>query len=748
MHRSLPGRTTLPVFLSLGLALAALPATARARTLPSADLAPADTLIGEVHGPDGEPVRGAEVYVVEMDRSVLTDATGGFIIAHTEESSYTLRVSAAGYASWVGKVRPSVGSPVVVGLKVQAFELEPLTVSATRSAISSKDSPLPAVSFGRAELDQGFSVSLAHTLEEVAGVRTLSTGAQIGKPIIRGMSGPRVLVLVNGMRLEDYSWSQEDAPAVDAQMADRVEIVRGPASVLYGSDALGGIVNVAPAPLPDAWGGEPVMRNSATLYAASNSREGGLGLTNEGARGAWSWRARGIGRYSGSIHTPAGELDNTGFFSINGDGALSYRSGWGSLTTRFAHYGGEFKLLEATGPEAGAGQGQDAGPERKLADDRVQVLGRFPTKHGLLEAKGQFQRHWLEEVGDVPGQPGVEAPEFELTLYTSTAELLAHHTIGSRIRGTAGVSVMHQVSSSGAGRTIVPDATTRSGGLFDLEQADLGRVSILAGVRIDNQSIGATLHDTIRYTQASWSLGGVLHLNDLLSLSANLGSGWRAPSLFELFANGPQIGDARYEIGDSLINPEYNFDMDGGIRLDASRVHIAVTAYRNAVRDYIYLLPTGDTLQGFQVFRHKQGDATLTGGEASIDVEATPTLTLGSHADMVRGELNATGGPLPLMPPARVAVSAKFHRGERYFSAEVEHVIKQTRLTEFDTPTNAYTLLNLGAGFTAHLVGRYLALDLQVLNAANTSYRDFLSRYKRFAQNPGRNIVLRVHTEL
>jgi outer membrane receptor protein involved in Fe transport len=748
MDRSLSRRTAVSFALLLGLTLAALPATVRARTLPATPAAPADTLTGQVRGPDGEPVPDAEVYVVEMDRSVLTDTTGTFRLAHTEQSTYTLRVSAPGYASWVGKVSPSNGHTVNVSLKSEAFELEPLTVSATRSAIASKDSPLPAVSFGRAELDKGYSVSLAHALEEVSGVRTLSTGDEIGKPVIRGLSGPRVLVLVNGMRLEDYSWSQEDAPAVDAQMADRVEVVKGPASVLYGSDALGGIVNVAPAPLPDAWGGEPVVRSSATLYGAWNNREGGLGLMNEGANGSWSWRARGIGRYSGSIHTPSGELDNTGFFSINGDGALSYRSGWGSLTTRFAHYGGEFKLLEANGPPAGAGQAQDQGPERKLADDRVQVLGRFPTSHMLLEVKGQFQRHWLEEVGDVPGHPGVEAPEFELTLYTSTAEFLAHHTLGSRVHGTAGVSLMHQVSASGAGRTIVPDATTQSGGLFDLEQIDLGRLSLLAGARIDNRSIGATLHDTLRYTQASWSAGGVMHLTDILSLSANVGAGWRAPSLFELFANGPQIGDARYEIGDASLHPEQNIDVDGGIHLDASKVRAQLTMYHNAVRDYIYLLPTSDTLQGFQVFRHKQGDATLTGGEASIHVEVTPVWSLESHGDWVRGELNATGGPLPLMPPPRVAVGAEWHQGDRYLFGEVEHVTKQTRLTEFDTPTNAYTLLNLGAGFNANLVGRDMAFDLQVHNAANTSYRDFLSRYKRFALNPGRNIVLRIQTGL
>ncbi len=708
-----------------------------------------DTVTGRVEGPNGAAVPEAEVYLVEIDRSVLTDASGRFRITHAPGGSFTLRVSAPGYASWVGKVAGASDHPVVVSLKLNAFQLEPLTVSASRRALSPEDSPLPAVSFGREQLDKGFNVSLAHTLKEVPGVHDLSTGGEIGKPVIRGMSGPRVLVLVNGMRLEDYSWSDEDAPAVDAQMADRVEVIRGPASVLYGSDAMGGVVNVAPAPLPDAWGGRPTMRWSGTLYGAWNNREGGLGLANEGANGSWSWRIRGIGRLAEALHTPNGELDNTGFMAATGEGAVSYRGRWGSLTTRLAHYGGEFKLLEANGPPAGAVEGQDQGPERKLADDRVQLLGRFPKGGMVLETKGQLQRHWLEEVGDVPGQPGVEAPEFELTLVTATGEVLAHHSfdgLGAPIHGTLGLSGTRQGSTSGAGRQIVPDATTHTGGLFLIEQLDRGPFTVMGGARVDVRALYADGHDPLHYTAGSWSIGGVYHASDVVSFSANLGSGWRAPSLFELFADGPRIGDLRYEIGRTDLNPEKNYDIDAGFHLEGSRVRVDLSAYHNFVVDYIYLLPTGQMIDSLQVFRHEQEDARLVGGEGSVEVEVTPMVTLQTHGDLVRGTLATDDSPLPLMPPPSLAGGLNLHRGERYFSAEVEHHWKQTHLTEFDFPTGAYTLLNLGGGFTTDLPGRTVDVDVQVHNAFNKGYRDFLSRYKAFAMNPGRNIVVRFHT--
>lgn len=318
--------------------------------------------------------------------------------------------------------------------------------------------------------------------------------------------------------------------------------------------------------------------------------------------------------------------------------------------------------------------------------------------------------------------------------------------MGGSLHGTLGLNVTHQGSDSRAGRQLVPDATTNSGGLFLLEQLDRGPLTLLGGGRVDVRRLDAQGHAALDYSAGSWSAGAVYHVSPSFSFSANLGSGWRAPSLFELFADGPRIGDARYEIGRTDLRPEKNLDIDAGLHLDVGRVRADVSAYRNLVVDYIYLLPTGEMRDSLQVFRHQQGDARLLGGEGSVEVEVTPLLTLQSHGDLVRGTLTADDSPLPLMPPPRLAGGAELHQGERYLSVELEHSWKQTHLTQFDFPTDAYTLLNLGAGFTTELTGRTIDVDIQVHNATNTSYRDFLSRYKAFALNPGRNVTVRLHT--
>jgi iron complex outermembrane receptor protein len=216
-----------------------------------------------------------------------------------------------------GTLRDPRGAPVEdarieLTMTETPFLLAPVTVTATRVPARPVDTPLPTSELRPDRLQRSQGISLAQAVAGLPGVRALSTGEQIGKPVIRGLSGARVLTLDNGSRLEDYSWSDEDGPSVDVRLAGRIEVIRGPASVLYGSDALGGVVNVIPAPLPDARVGAPFTRVGILAYGASNNAEIGSGLRVEGGRGRVGWRLFGIGRHGGDVHTPDGEIPNTG----------------------------------------------------------------------------------------------------------------------------------------------------------------------------------------------------------------------------------------------------------------------------------------------------------------------------------------------------------------------------------------------------------------------------------------------------
>src|SRR5881296_2491135 len=366
----------------------------------------ADTLSGRVTDRAGSPLPTATVLVSELHRVATTGADGAFVLADLPSGRYTVIVRHVGFAPVAREVVIRGATTLGVALERAPLWLEPVTITATRAPIPTLASPLATAALSEDALRREQSVSLAHSLSRLPGIHALSTGAQIGKPVIRGLAGARVLVLADGSRLEDYSWSDEDGPSVDARLAQRVEVIRGPASVLYGSDALGGVVNVIPEELPDANGGPRTIRSAFELSGASINAEVDAAARVEGASGGWGWRVYGIGRLAGSLHTPAGELDNTGFNALSGEASVGTRSARGSTTLRYSRYGGEFKLLEAEGPPAGGTEG--GGPERKLPEDRLQVASEYLLGGLRLETKAQWQRHWLSEVSDTGtgGGPG------------------------------------------------------------------------------------------------------------------------------------------------------------------------------------------------------------------------------------------------------------------------------------------------------------------------------------------------------
>jgi len=672
----------------------------------------------------------------------MATADGGFRLV-LAPGRYTLAVRRHGFAPAVREISVGVppGGTFEIVLRPSAFQLEPMTVTATGQPLASETSPLPADALAGDALRQAQSVSLAHVVEALPGVRTISTGSQVGKPVIRGFSGPRVLVLENGSRLEDYSWSDEDGPSVETAFVRRIELIRGPASVLYGSDALGGVINVIPEQLPDAAGGPGFLRTGFTLSAASNNIEIAPGAQVEGARGNLGWRVAAIGRHASNLHTPAGELDNTGFGAFNGEATAGWRWPSGSaLAVRVVHYGGEFKLLEANAPP-----GETGGPERKAGDERVQITGQRPLGNWRLETKAQLQRHSLIEVAD--DSTGTESEQFNLLLQTASLDLLAHH------RGTTfGITTVGQRNDASGREPIVPDARVLSGAAFAFEQwsPGSGRWTLLAGLRADARRLSAQRDDSLgvvaqdRNSQAWSGNAGVVFTpvpGGGLSLSLNVGRAWRAPTLFELFANGPHIGEARYELGDATLKPEASRGVDFGMRWSGRHARLELTAYHNHMSDYIYITPTAVFIDSLRVYQYGQAEAELLGGEAVLEAEIGRGLVARSRVEAVRGTNLASHEPLPLLPPVRAAVG--FGWRDR-FTVAVDASARPKRLNPLDIPTAGYALLHIGGGADVRLFGRAMHLDLSLRNALNQRYRSFLSRYKEFAFDPGRNLIVRL----
>ncbi len=654
-----------------------------------------------------------------------------------------------------------VSGPPLSADSAAVSALAPRVVSGASGPIDPDRWPLPCSVLAGDSLQREHTLPIARAIESLPGVHTLSTGEAIGKPVLRGLAGPRVLVLEDGYRLEDYSWSDEDGPSLDLRLVDRAEVIRGPASVLYGSDALGGVVNAVPAALPDGRGQAPFARAGLEAYAASNNDEFGGAVRLEGASQAWGGRLFVVGRTASDLHTPEGTIPNTEFHAGNGEAALGFRGEGGGATLRYARQAGEFELLGADTPSLGQGS-QETSPRHKLDDNRIQFDGSIPLGGFRFECRAQWQDHSLIEIAGAAAGAGAESETFHLVLDTYALDLLAHHGAGA-LRGTLGVSGLAQTNDTRGPIPVVPDAKTYAGAAFALEELDRGRWSFQAGGRVDRRHLDTErnavlgLPDQSRADIEVSASGGLLfRATEILTLSANAGRGFRSPSLFELYANGPHLGEPRYELGDPELTPERSFEADLGARARWQRVRLELDGFVNRIDHFIHVLPIGETrvvgADTLAVYEYTQGDARLAGGELAAEIDAARPLTLRARADYARGQNLSLDQPLSQVPPLTLALEIELRGANLGWaeqgsaSIEVEHASEQNRLGPFDVATDSYTLLHLDAGISRRFGGRTLRADLRVHNLLDQTYRSFLSRYRTFAPDPGRNVVLRLST--
>jgi outer membrane receptor protein involved in Fe transport len=712
------------------------------------------SLTGQITDRDRHPVAGVAVSIRALQRSTTSDGQGRYRLADLPNGRYRVSFAQVGFAPRLAEVTIAAATDLSVQLTPTAVALPPIVVSAAPTPRTSLTSPLSATVLEGDALRRSQSVSIARAIELLPGGRSLTTGAQIAKPMIRGLSGDRVLVTENGHRLSDYSWSDEDGPSLDARLAERVEVIRGPMSLLYGSEALAGVVNAIPAALPEAGA---ATRWHAELSGASNNAETGTMVGLSGSKGRSGYRLTGLLRRAAALHTPEGELENTGFVAVNGEGAYAIRNDHGSVTFRVAHNGGEFKLLEANGPVQVPGV-KDAGPERKSHDERLQVDAVRVAGGWRLNGQAQFQQHGLIEVSDdASGTPGTEATAFDLRLNTISATASAHHDVGGPVALTVGATGIHQSSATRGPIPLVPNATTNGVAGFAVAEVHQRRWNLLVGARGDASKVEGDPNATLAFTGTSKSfsaltgnVGASYTLTDGVALGINGGRAWRAPNLFELFTNGPKVSEARYEIGDADLRAEVGTTLDGSLRWQAAHVRGEVTAFRHLVKDFIYIAPTGTTNGGLAVYQYRQADALLTGAEAEAEVDLAEAFTARARIDGVHATNRETDAPLPLIPPTRSVIGLEWHNAaahHAHLGVDLVSVAKQDRLAALDLATDSYHLVEIEGGVRQVVGGRLIEIDLAVHNAGNVAYKDFLSRYKQFALNPGRDIMLRISTD-
>ncbi len=687
---------------------------------------------------------GALVSLVGGRGSALTGGDGAFRMEVVGAAAREIRVERPGYGSRTVSLAEDRGAdPVVVELVASPIALAGLVVTGAIRARTAEETLRPVNVVAGEELQSRLEGTVASALAGQPGLAVATMGPATARPVIRGLGGDRVLILEDGVRVGDVSSSAPDhAMALDGSLARRVEVVRGPATLLYGSNALGGVVNVIrdeiPTTVPDRLSGFASLRGST----ASASLAGSAASTFRVADRV-PLRIEASGRRAGDLRTPVGVLRNTSASSWNIGAGASYVADWGYAGAAFRSYRNNYGI--PGGFTGGHEEGVAIEMEHistKLRAVVDQPAGPFET----IELHGSYT--WYRH-------PEIEPPDILGTLFklqTTTVETLARTSPGGPFSaGAVGARASREEFGFGGG-VHTPDTrrTTLTG--FAVQEMEFGPVRVEGGLRYEwtktdplqddpDSEIGAVRDRN--FPAMSGSLGILYSAGSGMVLGATAGRSSRTPDVNELYSEGPHLAAYSFEIGNPSLDVETGNGLDLFVRYGGERLRTEVTGFYNAISGYIYGRYTGETSRvQLPIYQHRGNDAVLAGFEAAVDGDLGRGWAFYGAASYVRGELEDTGTPLPLIPPLQGRLAVEHERPAWFVRAEADIAAEQDRVDEFEVPTDGYVVLHAAAGARFAMAGRLTVLTANLRNATNQTYRNHLSRIKEIMPEAGRSLSI------
>ncbi|TVQ09950.1 MAG: TonB-dependent receptor [Bacteroidetes bacterium] len=683
----------------------------------------------------------------------ITDATGHYILTNLPPGKHTLIAQSMGYARTEKEFEAIEDRTFEVDVKLipTGINLDEVVLTSSPTASGFRYQP-DAVFLGE-KLQRRSEPSFGEMLNGQPGVAMRSFGSAPARPVIRGMDGDRILILENGERMGDISETSADhAISLDPLVASRLEVVRGPASLLYGSSALGGVINLMTTDIPDQWdrGLTGVVSGQG---ATMNNMGAGFGRLTYG-HDTWATTARFAMRQSGNITTPEGVLPQTSMNNM--DGAV----GWGinreNLTggLSLSMFNQTFEIPEEI---------EDEDESIEVRARRLSFQGRFGSNlNGNFFDKAQWRfnaSHFFQQEIEIEyNEDGTvdEDIELEYDQYALSSTLtLQHKPRGIFARGAMGLSFLGQTLDVGGDEAYTPGERRFSIAAFTFQEVPLSNMLRLQfGVRLDFQNSKAlsnVMFPNIDLTRNKMNYSGSVGLNyrpiEGLEIGGQFARSHRNPMVEELFADGAHLGAGVYEIGNPDLKDEIGHGGDLFLRYKRGIVELELATFVNDFANYIVFQPTGlvDDNSGYPVFEYMEGSAILYGGEFSAALQLAPGVTFQTGVDLVQGRRTFDDAPnenLPFIPPVRFNNQIEYDFERAWVGANLMMVTKQDKVAPDEDITDGYTLLGFQAGYRLNFNGRHV-LILRVENALDNKYRDHLSRIEdRNFVMPGRNISL------
>lgn len=707
-------------------------------------------LTGRVVSATGQPVTDAEVKLVDLRRRTLTADDGSFRFDELAPGSYFLEAVSARYGTGIARADLTTAASAEVTITLQvSSQVDEIVVTAgeprTRLELAQ-----PVSVLGGEELGLRLQPSLGETLAQEPGVNSTFFGPGASRPIIRGLGGDRVSMLQGGIGTGDVSSTSPDhAVSADPAFAERIEVLRGPATLLYGSSAIGGVVNTIDRSIPDYAPSAPIS-GFAELRGGSAAEEGTGLLSLGGGGGVWAWQVEGLRRETSDYEIP-------GFAALDPEAQGEQERGTvanSSLETTSASLGasrffGDKGFVGVAVSDLDSDYGVPGGGEEepiRIALERRRIDLRGEITQGLGAFEGLKARvGWVdyrhrelegEEVGTV----------FENDSWEGRLELVQKPWRG--LTGALGLQVRNRELAAVGEEAFIPPVGSRSWALFAFEEIPSGPVTFQLGLRFesqDNTPVPAELPDR-SHEGLSASFGTLWKLSDDYSLTASLARSTKLPNAEELYSNGLHAATQAVEIGDPDLDVETSLGLDVSLRKHEGRLTGELTAFVNRFDDFIYDAFTGEEEEGFPVLAFTQADAEFRGlefqGRTELWRGGDRHVDLQLSGDWVRAELRATGEALPRIPPLRFGLGVHYHTEKLHTFAELRRVEEQDRVTANETPTGGYTLLNASVAYRFFTGRQIVDLLLRGTNLTDEEARNHVSFLKDEVPLPGRDVSL------
>lgn len=748
-----------------------------------------------------EPLIGALVYVSDLKIGTASDVDGAFQISNLKKGEYLLEISLLGYKTTTQRVVLYENLKVEIALTEAVTELNEIVITGVTRSTEIKQSPVIIKSLSRNHFLQSSSTNLIDGLKSVPGISQMTTGSSVSKPVIRGLGFNRIITLNNGVRQEGQQWGDEHGIEIDEFGVGRVEIIKGPGSLMYGSDGIAGVINFLAPQLP--------LDGKTDLQWISNYQSNNNLLANSlsyaGNKDGFKWSGRLSNKWSGAYENPYdGKVFNSGSKELNGNLFMGLSKRWGyshlTLSSYNNHLGmmegerdedGRFVYTDNSGNEIMAPEHQGYAlmvPMQKINHQSIVWNNYYLWGKGALVADFGFQNNRRREFED-PTDP--DEPELFLNLNTFTYNVKYNFDKIKGWESALGFGGMFQQNINKGDEFLIPDYNLMDAGLFVFTQKNFKDLTFAAGLRLDERILKAKeLHldgfghpipqpdenSQLKFKPISKNLGGVsgsiglsypIHTTSTLKL--NLSRGYRAPNIAELASNGKHEGTFRYELGNEDLKPEISHQIDLGMYFASEHITFELTPFINFIDNYIYLQQKRDlqnntilinSEHNLPVYEFTSGNSSLYGAEVYFDIHPHPWdfLHFENTFSVVRGVQRNTGDNLPFMPAPNYRGEIKLDLNpawefltESYIRLSLDHYFKQDKIFSlYETETPAYTLLGLGLGTRIKQnVNIYVNID----NLTNKAYQNHLSRLKYAPVNPltgrvgifnmGRNISLK-----